>query len=297
MTSGCPLHVPRHRRRIWQAHAPSVRAEIASLDARRDCQRIVHLLYAHEFPFDLLRSTELALFHTYGSRSVSRLLDRTGEFALRGQKRYDDTRLLIGQFMECGWDDPLGARSIRRMNRIHAAFDIANDDYLFVLWTFIHFPVRWMEQYAWRPFTDHEREAWFHYWCSIGKRMGLLDIPADEAAFDRFVADYEAREFVLDPANVRVADATIRVLAAWLPGPLRGLVRPAVCALVPERLLPAIGAKAPPPWFASLVRGALKARGRLHRLLPLERAPKLLAHHVNRTYPGNAYEIEGLGPK
>jgi hypothetical protein len=296
MTTGCPLHSLPHRRRFWQAHAPSVREEIASLDAVRDCQRIVHLLYAHEFPFDLLRSTELALFHTYGSRTVSGLLDRTAEFANRGQKRYDDTRLLIGQFMECGWDGELGKRSIAQMNHIHSFFSIRNEDYLFVLWTFIEFPVKWMADFAWRGFTPHEEAAWFHYWCEIGRRMGMTDIPPDKAAFDAFVAAYETREFVYDPANQRVADSTMRVMAAWLPWPLRGLVRWSVLSLVPERLHPAIGHTAPPRWFAALVRGALRLRGRLHRRWPLERAPKLLGDHVNRTYPGNSYDVESLGP-
>ena len=47
-----------------------VRDEIARLDALRDCQRIVFLLSAYEFPFDMTRALEIALFHTYGSRSV-----------------------------------------------------------------------------------------------------------------------------------------------------------------------------------------------------------------------------------
>ena len=116
-TSACPfapVTAPVHRRPFGRAHAASVRREIEALDAQRDCQRIVHLLVAYEFPFDLLRSTEMALFHTYGSRSVSRLLDRTGEFAACGQKRYDDTRLLIAQFIESGWTTrPGGGRSSR----------------------------------------------------------------------------------------------------------------------------------------------------------------------------------------
>ena len=70
------------------------------------------LLSAYEFPFDMTRSLEIALFHTYGSRSVSRLLDRTAQFSRHGQKRYDDTNLLIASFMEAGWDGAPGAQAI-----------------------------------------------------------------------------------------------------------------------------------------------------------------------------------------
>jgi hypothetical protein len=273
-----------------------VRCEIASLDAQGDCQRIVHLLAAYEFPFDLLRATELALFHTFGSRSVARLLDRTGEFAARGQKRYDDTRLLIAQFIERGWDDEAGRRSIEQMNRIHSRYRIPNDDYLFVLWTFIEFPLRWTDDYGWRAFTPHERAAWFNFWHRIGNLMKLQDLPATPEAFDEFARGYEARELLHDPANQRMAEATVATMAAWLPWPLRFAVRPVVACLVPTRLLPAIGFAAPPRWLATLVHGALKLRARVKRFVSLERHPMLLANSRNRSYPGNRYRIESLGP-
>ncbi len=298
---GCPFAAlagkPVHRRGFGRAHAASVRREIDALDARRDCQRIVHLLASCEFPFDLLRATELALFHTYGSRSVSRLLDRTGEFARRGQKRYDDTRLLIAQFMEDGWDTDAGRRSIAQMNHIHSHFSIPNEDYLFVLWTFIDFPIRWVDDFGWRPFTPHEREAWFAFWLGIGQHMGLDGLPATREDFDAFVQAYEAREFVHEPANQRVADATIAIMAAWLPRPLRFAVRPVVAALVPERLLPAIGLAPAPAWLAAAVRATLRLRARGKRFVSLERHPTLLAGSRNRSYPGNRYRIEALGPE
>ena len=288
---------PVHRRPFGRAHAASVRREIASLDAERDCQRIVHLLVAYEFPFDLLRATEMALFHTFGSRSVARLLDRTGEFATRGQKRYDDTRLLIAQFIERGWDDEAGRRSLAQMNHIHARFRIPNDDYLFVLWTFVDFPLRWIADYGWRDFTPHERAAWFNFWREIGRLMGLRDVPSTPAAFDDFARAYEAREFVHDDANQRVAEATVATMAAWMPRPLRFAVQPVVSCLVPARLLPAIGFAAPPGGLAMVVRGVLKLRARFKRVVSFERHPMLLADSRNRTYPGNRYGIESLGPE
>jgi hypothetical protein len=196
---------PRFRRPLGLLHDRRVREAIAALDAERDCQQIVRLLATYEFPFDLTRSLEIALFHTYGSRSVSRLLDRTGQFARAGQKRYDDTSLLVQHFMEAGWDGERGARAIARMNGLHGRFRIPNDDFLFVLWTFIDFPIWWMGEFGWRPFSTHEQAAWFHFWRGIGRRMGLTDLPVDKASFDRFVADYEAREMVYDLANARAS--------------------------------------------------------------------------------------------
>jgi len=61
--------------------------EILTLDPERDAQRIVRIDTVYEFPFDTTRSLEFALFRTFGSPAVSRLLDETQEFALRAQRR------------------------------------------------------------------------------------------------------------------------------------------------------------------------------------------------------------------
>ena len=287
---------PSYRRPLGFLHNRAVRREIAGLQPQADCQRIVHLLTAYEFPFDMTRALEIALFHTYGSRSVARLLDRTGQFSAQGQKRYDDTNLLIAQFMEAGWDGDLGARAMARMNAIHGHFRIPNDDFLFVLWTFIDFPIQWMDDFGWRRFTDHERLAWFNYWIGVGQRMGLADLPASKADYDAFVAAYEAREFVSDPASANVANATVAIFEGWLPRWLRFAVKPAAACLVRPQFLRATGFKPPSPLLDALLRGVLKLRAGVKSLVSIERYPYLLADKAYRSYPLGRPEIETIGP-
>src|SRR5690606_6677790 len=126
-------------------------------------------------------------------------------------------------------------------------------------------PIQWMSDFGWRAFTEHECEAWFHYWYGIGQRMGLADIPKTKEAFDAFVQAYEAREFVPNEASHRVAQATLDIIAGWLPRPLRPLVTPSALSLVRPQLLPAIGFSEPKPWVRRSVRAALKARGFIKR--------------------------------
>lgn len=304
--AACPFHDgsslpseargPAYRRPYGFGQNPGVRSEIARLDAQRDCQRIVFLLSAYEFPFDMTRALEMALFHTYGSRSVSSLLDRTAQFTGHGQKRYDDTNVLISHFMEAGWDGDAGARAIARMNWIHSHYRIPNEDFLFVLWTFIDFPIQWMQDFGWRAFTEHERQAWFHYWIGVGQRMGMSDLPPTREAFDAFVAAYEAREFVFDEASRRTADATIAIMAAWLPAPLRGLVRPAAACLARPQFRRAVGYAEPSPLLNALVRGALKLRARVERVVSFVRYPNLLASRRYRSYRQGLPDIEAMGP-
>jgi hypothetical protein len=291
-----PREVPVYQRPLGVLHNAGVRREIAALDAESDCERIAYLLSAYEFPFDMTRSLEAALFHTYGSRSVAQLLDHTGQFKRHGQKRYDDTNVLIAQFIEAGSQAPLGRRAITRMNEIHSHYRIPNDDFLFVLWTFIDFPIQWMAEFGWRPFTPHERAAWLHYWLRIGEQMGMRELPVDKPAFDAFVLDYEAREFVPNAASTRVTSATVAIMQGWLPRPLRGLVQPVAASLARPAFLRATGLPRPGRWMRGALRALLKVRARLKAWISMERYPTLLADKTYRSYPLGIPSIEQLGP-
>src|SRR5664279_5631639 len=105
--------------------------QIEQLDPRHDHARIYHLSTGFEFSWDTTRALELALYRTYCVPSISALLDRTGEFHERPQKRYDDTALIVAEISEWGYDSERGREALRRMNRIHGHFDISNDDFLY----------------------------------------------------------------------------------------------------------------------------------------------------------------------
>ncbi|MFO1320068.1 MAG: oxygenase MpaB family protein [Burkholderiales bacterium] len=285
-----------YRKRLGILRNPAIRAEIGALDAERDCERIVHLLACYEFPFDVTRSLELALFHTYGSRSVSRLLDVTGEFRLHGQKRYDDTRLLIAHFMQEGLDSPTGRRAIARMNGTHGRFRIPNDDFLFVLSTFVTYPVDWIGRWGWRPLTAHEKHAWFTFFRRVGERMGLAGVASTIKDMQAFVARYEAEHLVFAPSNRAVADATVAIFEDWFPWPLKAAVKPAVRALIPPVLTRAFGYEGGSRALGWLLDRAMRLRAACTRQLACEAYPKTIANTRNRTYPGNRYVIESLGP-
>src|SRR5919198_386208 len=184
-------------------------AEIRRLDPVRDHQRIVELDACFEFPWDTTRSLELALFRTFAVPSIGELLDSTGEFPLRAQKRYDDTDLLISSFCEEGYDSELGRRAIRRMNQIHGRFPIANEHFLYVLSTFVFEPFRWNARFGWRPLLDVEKEATFRFWREVGRRMAIKDVPPTLAEFERFNVEFERDRFAYSDAGRRVADATM----------------------------------------------------------------------------------------
>ena len=135
----------------------SILAAIQKLDPKKDHQRIVFLSTCYDFPFDTTRALEFALFRTFCVPSISALLDRTGEFQSRPQKRYDDTDIIVSELLEWGYDSERGKRALRRMNQLHGRFAIANEEFLYVLSTFIFEPIRWNERFGWRPMCTQER--------------------------------------------------------------------------------------------------------------------------------------------
>src|SRR5258706_9468434 len=93
--------------------------EITAFDPIRDHLKIVQWVGEYEFPFETQRSLEFALFRTFAVPSISGLLASTGHFVAHGQKRYDDTALIIAEIAENGYDSERGRDAIRRMNQIH----------------------------------------------------------------------------------------------------------------------------------------------------------------------------------
>ncbi len=268
---------------------------IQQLDPERDCQQICHLIAGYEFAWDVTRSLELALLKTFCIPSISQLLDRTGEFIHRPQKRYDDTGLIVSELVKYGYDSDRGSAALARMNRIHGHFDISHRDYLYVLSTFIYEPIRWMDRFGWRPMCETERLACFHFWREIGDRMGIRGMPASYSDFEQFNLDFEREHFHYSLSNQHIGESTRTMFLSWFPAPLRPLVRPGVHAFLDDAMLGALGfprASAPLRWA---IANCLKLRGRLVRQLPPRETGHFYVDASHRTYP-EGYSLENLGP-
>lgn len=289
---------------LWEAKAAAaiqsgrrfaLRDYIATLDPQRDCQEISYLVTCYEFPWDVTRSLEFALFRVFGVAKGTPLLVETGEFVRRTQKRYDDTVLILSEILENGYDSPRGHAALVRMNQQHGRYRIPNDEYLYTLSTFIYEPQRWIEKYGWRPLSQTERLSGYYIWSEIGRRMGIRDIPPTYEAFEQFNRGFEREHFRYSPDNEVIAVATRNLMLSWvLPKFLWRIGAPFVHALIDDRLLEAVGMPPAPRWLQRLVQGSVKWRGRLIRLLPPRQRPRLLTRRKNRTYP-EGYTIGQLG--
>ena len=269
--------------------------EIQALDPEAEHERIVFLSTCYDFPFDTTRSLEFALFRTFSVPSISALLDRTGEFRKRAQKRYDDTDIIISEMLEWGYSSDRGRRALERMNAIHGRFKIANADFLYVLSTFVFEPIRWNERFGWRPMCEQERLGMFYFWREVGLRMKIEDLPQSYEAFERFNLNREREHFQYRETNRRVSGATVELFVGWAPRVLAPVVRPAIHALLDDPVLHASGIARPPGLLRWLVPRLLRVRARIAGLLPPRRRPRLRTDMKRPTYPAG-YTIETLGP-
>lgn len=269
--------------------------QITQLDPEKEHEQISFLLSCHVFPWDLERALEFALFRTFAIPSISGLLAQTGEFEHRPRKRYDDTELILFEILEHGMNSLRGKRAIRRMNSMHGRFEISNDDFLYVLSTFIFEPIRWLEKYAYRPMTELEKQGVFKNYMELGRRMNLKDVPQTLAEFERFNLDYEAKHFQYAAFNRLIADKTIDLLLGfYLPKWLFGIGRHFVFALLDEPLRAALGIKNVASWRTGLMKAGLRIHAFFHQISREPTEPVLGTRRKRPTYP-EGYQIEELG--
>ncbi|MFJ3173185.1 oxygenase MpaB family protein [Streptomyces roseus] len=269
--------------------------EILRLDPDKDFLAIYRLTATYEFPWDFTRALELALFRTYAVPAIGGLLAETAEFTERTQKRYDDTSLLLDAVMEHGFESDTARTAIRRVNQMHRAYDITNEDMRYVLCTFVVIPARWLDAYGWRPLTHHERRAAANYYAELGRHLGIKDIPDSYEEFEKTLDAYEEAHFGWDEGGRKVADSTLSLMASWYPAPLAPATRALALSLLDEPLLAAFRYEIPHPQVKRLFRGALKLRGRAVRLLPPRKAPHYARQNPEiKGYP-HGYDVGELG--
>ena len=271
--------------------------QIERLDPAVDHARIYGIVARHEFPWDLNQSLSFALFRTYAVPSIGVLLHETGEFTERTQKRYDDTTLLLDAMGEHGLDSDEGRAALRRMNQMHAMYDISNDDLRYVLATFVVVPIRWLDAHGWRPLTEPERVASAHYYHDLGRHMGIKELPETWQEYAVLMDDYETEHFAYDARAREVADVTLRLMATFPPNhraPATAVVRFSR-AYMDEPLLDAFRFPHPTTAERYAARAALRARAAWLRRQPPRLSPLYVRDLPNiRSYP-RGYDVRDLG--
>lgn len=268
---------------------------IAKLDPEVDFEEISRIGGSLEFPWDVQQSLSLALFRTYAVPSIGRLLYDTGAFTGSVQRRHDDTLLILFSIANEGLDSDDGHTAVRRMNQMHGAYDISNDDMRYVLSAFVVTPVRWINRFGWRRQLPAEQLATVRYYQRLGRLMGIKDIPRTYEEFEQLLDTYEAEHFARDEKSIAVADATLSLFASFYPRIARKAANAVLRSLMDDHLLAAFGYPKPSRPVVLASHGLVCVRARIVALKGARPTPKRLEDFREvRSYP-NGFALSELG--
>ena len=201
----------------------------------------------------------------------------------------------MAEICKWGYLEGRGKDALDRMNWAHGHYKIPNEDFLYVLSTFIYEPIRWIDKYGWRPTCEVEKRGYYFFWREVGKRMGMRDIPPSYEEFGQWKADFERKHFVFADTNNRIGSLTRDLFASWFLRIFTPMVRYTIYAMLDDTMLESFGFPKPFPFARTLVDKSLRLRGRIVRWLPPRRKPHFFMDNRNRSYP-RGYSIPKLGP-
>jgi len=301
---------------LWWVHSHRYDRlrEILALNPKKDCFRIVFLAGYLEGPFLAKAAAEIALIRTFGVPSISKLLHQTGHFRNHLSKRFEDTDLLIRELSEHPLQSERSKTAIARLNFIHGNYpSITNEEYLFVLSTFLFVAVDWAKKWGWREITEVEKQGAFYFWRKIGKRMGIKDIPRTFISFEDWKNKYETEHFIYSETNSKVTMETLKLVTEKFPKFCEPAIVHVVSSLLDQKLRTALGFDPVSPALVSFVSGVLKLRALFIRYCCPPRLAHFAAIRTSReknsegkyktlwksfgieNYP-SGYHIEEIGP-
>ncbi|MBX4377761.1 DUF2236 domain-containing protein, partial [Mycobacterium tuberculosis] len=91
------------------------------------------------------------------------------------------------------------------------------DVYKRQLATFVVCPPRWINAYEWRKLSQREIDGLTNYYRTLGKYMGIKDIPETFAEFETLMDTYERENFAFREGSRAVADSTLELLTTFMP--------------------------------------------------------------------------------
>ncbi|MFI6055865.1 oxygenase MpaB family protein [Streptomyces violascens] len=222
-----------------------------------------HLAFT-ELSEDLAFGLNIGFYRTFAIPEIARVLSSTGRMTGQTELRAKTTGLMMYQMFRDGLDSVQGVQTVAALNRIHARWQISNDDFLYVLACFDIAPMRWCDAYAWRRTTAAEKEASHVFYQGLAERMSIREVPPTWGEFAAWMDRYEQRHFTATPEAAELWAATSNILVYRFPAIFSPLIRSAADALLDKPLRKAFSARRPPAAVRALVSGSMRIRA--HRI-------------------------------
>lgn len=271
---------------------------ILELDLQNDYQKIYQLTAFYDFPRDMRDGLTLAFYRVFAIPCIAELLVKTGEMTGRPAKRSYDTGLVIYELIAAGFDAPRGQEMVKLLGRVHQGLGIAQEDFRYVLCTFMVTPFRWIDIRGWRPLLPAEREASTNFYRELGRRMHIEALPETFADAAAILDDYEKRFAADNEAGRALMASTLLVFRNRLPKLIRPLAAPLLSSYFADtKLIDALGLPSAPWILSTAIRLVYALRNAVLRRRPAAKTswfvPGTPTHDV---YP-NGYTLDQLGPR
>ena len=255
------------------AKAHWARDEIASLDPVVDNERIMHLSVEVRYGDPVLAAAIFAVgfARQMAVPSIATVVHRGGRAPIMtdSRKRNDDSLVFFGEFLRHGHSTDKGRAAIDRLNEIHAPFPLRNDQMLYTLTSLTFDAVRIPALFGLDPMTQIEKDASFHFWQGVGRRMGVTDLPATAEECHAWMQEYERENWAWSPGGEAVARMLVEDVAArWLPTGLQRVARELMLSLMEDEMLDVLHLKRPKARTRALASALVRAYFAGRRILP-----------------------------
>jgi uncharacterized protein (DUF2236 family) len=155
--------------------------------------------------------------------------------------------------------------------------------------------LEFIDRYGWRALSDHERRAATLFYATLGRHMGLRDIPTTYKEFVDFFDGYEHEHVIQDPANRLLMAAMHEFNSAQLPKAVRGLANGGLDSLLPDHIRAAIGIPRAPVALRAATQTLLRLRAVKARFEAPADKPWFVAGQSLPSYP-DGYDLAKVGP-
>ena len=261
-----------------------------------EAHAIYRQMALYDMAFEVQFGLEMSFVRTFAVPSIAKILAGTGEIAARPLKRWLDTALMMYELIDAGPEAPRARSVLRILNQVHRGLPITEDQYSYVLTTFIVPAVRFMDSYGWRPSTGREKEAVTIFYRRVGELMGLRWLPGSYEEAERFLDAYEAENLAPSPEGASLMRATQGVLATKMPKGARWATPVLVRLMVDDRLCRALSLPVPAPAARRAFALAMAARRAVVRRRPVRTEPRFRPGRSGKDVYPHGYELEDLGP-
>ena len=250
-----------------------VRQMIARLDPDEHDAEITHLssevltppMMAH---IGYANSAARTVAVPHVARTVYR--EGTGDQIVRPWERDADTLTFFGELIRRGHRSAEGKAACERIQQVHRAVGgVRNEDKIYTLSLMASSPRELAQAMGCPVHSDIENQAQYNFWLGIGRAMRVRDVPETYDELRAWTDEYEAKYFEPTPEAHKVAEAHIRGIEHWFPGPSKWLARAIFIASMDARTAECLGYEPTKKPFAALMSAGWLSFATVGPLLPV----------------------------